>query len=92
MLFAQEFNQHATRYNDGTVIVQLILNLFYFNCKYCGSSHQHRQCPACGKTCKSCSKKNHFAKKCWSGKGQSQSHSTGSAKHKYLNKLGPRVQ
>ena len=30
MLFAQEFNQRATGYNDGTVIVQLIPNLFYF--------------------------------------------------------------
>ena len=39
-----------------------------------------RQCPAYGKNCKTCGKKNHFAKKCWSGKGQSQS--TGSARHK----------
>ena len=52
------------------------------DCKYCGSSHQCRQCPAHGKTCKSCGKKNHFAKKCQSGKGQSQGHSTGSARHK----------
>ena len=29
MLFAKEFNQHP-HYNDGTVIVQLIPNLFYF--------------------------------------------------------------
>ena len=43
------------------------------NCKYCGSNHQCKQCPAYGKTCKSCGKKNHFAKKCTS-KGQSQSH------------------
>ena len=43
------------------------------DCKYCGTNHQHQQCPAYGKTCKSCGKKNHFAKKCRS-KGQSQSH------------------
>ena len=43
------------------------------DCKYCGTNHQHRQCPAYGKTCKSCGKKNHFAIKCRS-KGQSQSH------------------
>ena len=32
------------------------------DCKYCGSNHQCRQCQACGKNCKSCGKKNHFAK------------------------------
>ena len=50
------------------------------DCKYCGSSHQRRQCPACGRNCKACGKKNHFAKKCRSGKGQSQS--SGNAEHK----------
>ena len=50
------------------------------DCKYCGTNHQHRQCPAYGKTCKSCGRKNHFAKKCRS-KSQSQSHTgTGSKK------------
>ena len=32
--------------------------------KYCRNNHQHRQCPAYGKDCKICRKKNHFAKKC----------------------------
>ena len=50
------------------------------DCKYCGSNHQCRQCPAYGKVCKACGKKNHFAKKCWSGKGQSQG--TSGARHK----------
>ena len=27
------------------------------DCKYCGTNHQHRQCPAYGKTCKSCDRK-----------------------------------
>ena len=27
------------------------------DCKYCGTNHQHRQCPAHGKTCKSCGRK-----------------------------------
>ena len=49
------------------------------DCKYCGSNHQRRQCPTYGKSCKACGKKNHFAKKCQSGKGQGQS--SGSAKH-----------
>ena len=50
------------------------------DCKCCGSYHQCRQCPAYGKTCKSCGKKNHFAKKCHSGKGNG----TGSKQHKSL--------
>ena len=36
------------------------------DCKYCGSNHQCRQCPAYGKDCKACGKKDHFAKKCQS--------------------------
>ena len=50
------------------------------DCKYCSSNHQHRQCPVYRKNCKTCGKKNQFAKKYWSKKGQSQS--TGSAKHR----------
>ncbi|KAJ8049054.1 hypothetical protein HOLleu_01612 [Holothuria leucospilota] len=36
------------------------------NCKFCGSSHPKRKedCPAWGKTCKNCGKKNHFAAQC----------------------------
>ena len=34
------------------------------DCKYCGNNHQRRQCPAYGKECKICGKKNQFAKKC----------------------------
>ena len=30
------------------------------DCKYCGSNHQCKQCPAHGKTCKSCGKKKSF--------------------------------
>ena len=41
------------------------------------------QCPAYGKTCKSCGKKNHFAKRCGSNKGQGQTHGTGSAKKSF---------
>ena len=48
-------------------------------CKYCGSNHQWRQCPAYGETWKLCGKKNHFAKKCHSRK---QGQITSSAKHK----------
>ena len=53
------------------------------DCKYCSANHQWRQCPAYGKTCKACGKKNHFAKKCRSNKGQGQSQGTGSAKKSF---------
>ena len=34
------------------------------DCKYCGRSHPPCACPAFGKTCKICSKQNHFAVVC----------------------------
>ena len=35
-------------------------------CKYCGQSHEYgiKHCPAYGKTCNNCSRKNHFASVC----------------------------
>jgi len=33
-------------------------------CKYCGYDHPKGKCPAYGKSCRKCSKKNHFASKC----------------------------
>ena len=38
--------------------------------------------PSLSKNCKMCGKKNHFAKKCRSGKGQGQGQSSGGVKHK----------
>ena len=37
-------------------------------CRYCGSSHALRQCPAYGKMCTSCGKMGHFKKVCRSRK------------------------
>jgi len=37
------------------------------NCGYCGNKHAPRQCPAYGKECKNCHRKNHFAKVCRQG-------------------------
>ena len=34
------------------------------DCKFCGTQHARRQCPAFGKTCKKCLKKHHFASVC----------------------------
>ena len=33
-------------------------------CKFCGTTHRRGSCPAYGKTCQKCSKRNHFAKVC----------------------------
>lgn len=38
-------------------------------CGYCGRSHEPRQCPAWGKTCTLCNKRNHFASCCRSKRG-----------------------
>ena len=38
-------------------------------CRYCGGTHKKLICPAYGKTCTKCSKKNHFAKVCRSRSG-----------------------
>lgn len=34
------------------------------NCTYCGKTHEVRKCPAFGKSCSKCSKKNHFSSVC----------------------------
>lgn len=42
-------------------------------CKFCGKSHVLKKelCPAWGKTCSNCKGKNHFARKCNGGTGES---------------------
>lgn len=55
--FSEANVQHNQRQNNG--------NRFQgINCKYCGNTHGKRECPAYGKICTSCSKKNHFARVC----------------------------
>ena len=34
------------------------------SCKYCGSKHEYGRCPAYGKECNNCGKRNHFEKVC----------------------------
>ena len=34
-------------------------------CKWCGLKHEPRKCPAFGKICSKCNRRNHFAKCCW---------------------------
>ncbi len=38
------------------------------NCMYCGGGHTRGKCPAFGKLCNVCQRRNHFAKMCRSGK------------------------
>jgi len=40
-----------------------------FFCRNCGSKHSRKQCPAFGKECLYCHKKNHFAKVCLKKRG-----------------------
>ena len=42
------------------------------SCKYCGDTHPKGKCPAYGKTCAKCQKKNHFTKVCQSTIKQSE--------------------
>ena len=38
----------------------------YTDCKFCGKSHDRGKCPAYGKVCNNCGRKNHFESKCQS--------------------------
>ena len=65
--------QHLIRINDASTVraVQKSIHkkekerkLDQINCEYCGLKHAKRKCPAYGKTCRKCNKKNHFANVC----------------------------
>jgi hypothetical protein len=43
------------------------------NCRYCGSGHQAGSCPAYGKTCNTCGRRNHFSTVCRSQQTQQTS-------------------
>lgn len=43
------------------------------DCRYCGRNHPVRQCPAYGKVCNKCQKRNHFASKCLQSKARPSS-------------------
>ena len=34
------------------------------DCRFCGHNHKKRDCPAFGKECNKCGRKNHFSKMC----------------------------
>ncbi len=45
------------------------------NCRFCGESHKKGKCPAYGKECAKCGRKNHLEKVCRSGKKSGNVHS-----------------
>ena len=44
-------------------------------CKYCGTMHQPKKCPAYGKECRRCGRRNHYEKVCKAGKKKDKSQS-----------------
>lgn len=59
-------NQHDVNF------VKKNMNKSTLNCSYCGSTHATNKCPAYGKQCTYCHKKNHFASVCRSKKKNQQ--------------------
>lgn len=62
------------------------------SCKYCGKKHKFTKelCPAWGKTCSKCKKRNHFANKCSSFKIKKEDsiHQLNSDEEEWVNKIG----
>ena len=50
----------------------------YTDCKFCGKSHDKGKCPAYGKVCNNCGRKNHFESKCRSSRGSNSDRPRGS--------------
>ena len=69
---SKQYISTAQRKNNRT-IASGATNMLVKDCKYCGRSHGRRQCPAYGKTCSSCGRKNHFQAVCMSTDRSKQS-------------------
>ena len=48
----------------------------YSECKFCGKAHNKGKCPAFGKVCNKCGRKNHFESKCRSSRGSNSERKT----------------
>ena len=57
----------------------------YTDCKFCGRSHDKGKCPAYGKVCNNCGRKNHFESKCML---KSNSDRPKKSKSKFSHKCG----
>ena len=60
----------------------------YTDCKFCGKSHDRGQCPAYGKVCNNCGRKNHFESKCRSSRGSNSDRPRGSKSSHKCGKCG----
>ena len=60
-------------------------------CGKCGYKHEPRKCPAFGKVCKNCNKRNHFAKECKSKK-MHELHDNDSDSDIFLNSIETKDQ
>ena len=60
----------------------------YTDCKFCGKSHDKGKCPAYGKVCNNCGRKNHFESKCRSSRGSNSDRPRGSKSSRKCGKCG----
>ena len=56
------------------------------SCKYCGTSHVPKKCPAYGKQCHKCGRMNHFVNVCQDKRGRSKSHQRSESKVRSVSK------
>ena len=59
----------------------------FTDCRFCGKSHDKGQCPAYGKICNICGRKNHFESKCQSA-SRSKSDRSKDSKSRKCGKCG----
>ena len=60
----------------------------YTDCKFCGKSHDKGKCPAYGKVCNNCGRKNHFESKCQSKSKSNSDRPRGSKSFHKCGKCG----
>ena len=61
----------------------------YTDCKFCGKAHDKGKCPAYGKVCNNCGRKNHFESKCQSKSKSNSDRPKGSkSPHRKCGKCG----
>ena len=60
----------------------------YTDCKFCGKSHDKGHCPAYGKVCNNCGRKNHFETKCQSKSKLNSDRPRGSKSYHKCGKCG----
>lgn len=60
----QSSNNNNTYMNRSPLNSETQENYNRNNCTYCGYKHRPRECPAYGKSCNTCNRKNHFSSVC----------------------------